>query len=209
MPMDARPTYLIHYGIKGQQWGRRRYQNEDGSLTAAGKEHYDVGGDSNPKSSTKKPSRYKRGRQYSKEEQEYANKDVERQKQQSKEYQDYDREVKRLQKKYGFDENGNQLYRDEYHSKDQIKNAKKRYYEMQENAESLVSVFEANANKKARDHIVKKYGHTAVDDIKHYNNVNSVAFIGSLGLFAIGMFSLYKDRKNEEYHRIASKIGHY
>ena len=32
--------YLIHHGIKGQKWGVRRYQNEDGSLTAKGKERY-------------------------------------------------------------------------------------------------------------------------------------------------------------------------
>lgn len=31
---------LYHYGIKGQQWGRRLYQNKDGSLTAAGKIRY-------------------------------------------------------------------------------------------------------------------------------------------------------------------------
>ena len=28
---------LYHHGIKGQRWGVRRYQNKDGSLTAAGK----------------------------------------------------------------------------------------------------------------------------------------------------------------------------
>jgi len=29
-------TYIAHYGIKGQRWGVRRYQNEDGSLTNEG-----------------------------------------------------------------------------------------------------------------------------------------------------------------------------
>lgn len=29
--------YLVHYGIKGQKWGVRRYQNADGTLTNAGK----------------------------------------------------------------------------------------------------------------------------------------------------------------------------
>ena len=31
---------IKHHGIKGQKWGVRRYQNEDGSLTAAGKKRY-------------------------------------------------------------------------------------------------------------------------------------------------------------------------
>lgn len=31
---------LEHYGIKGQKWGIRRYQNKDGSLTNAGKKRY-------------------------------------------------------------------------------------------------------------------------------------------------------------------------
>ena len=33
-------NYIKHYGIKGQKWGRRLYQNKDGSLTPAGKERY-------------------------------------------------------------------------------------------------------------------------------------------------------------------------
>lgn len=32
---------LAHWGIKGMKWGRRRYQNADGSLTPAGKKRYD------------------------------------------------------------------------------------------------------------------------------------------------------------------------
>lgn len=31
---------LYHHGIKGQKWGRRRYQNADGTLTEAGKRRY-------------------------------------------------------------------------------------------------------------------------------------------------------------------------
>lgn len=34
--------YLAHHGIKGMKWGVRRYQNEDGTLTAAGKARYGV-----------------------------------------------------------------------------------------------------------------------------------------------------------------------
>lgn len=32
---------LAHYGIVGQKWGVRRYQNDDGTLTNAGKKRYD------------------------------------------------------------------------------------------------------------------------------------------------------------------------
>ncbi len=34
---------LAHHGILGQKWGVRRYQNPDGSLTAAGKRRYALG----------------------------------------------------------------------------------------------------------------------------------------------------------------------
>lgn len=37
---DMSPDELYHYGVKGQKWGRRRYQYEDGSLTPAGRERY-------------------------------------------------------------------------------------------------------------------------------------------------------------------------
>ncbi len=37
---DFSSDYLEHHGILGMKWGIRRYQNEDGSLTDAGKKRY-------------------------------------------------------------------------------------------------------------------------------------------------------------------------
>lgn len=34
--------YLAHHGIKGQKWGIRRYQNEDGTFTEEGKKRYGI-----------------------------------------------------------------------------------------------------------------------------------------------------------------------
>lgn len=45
----TRTDELQHWGIKGQKWGVRRFQNEDGSLTPAGKERYDDDGPSEKK----------------------------------------------------------------------------------------------------------------------------------------------------------------
>lgn len=33
---------LTHWGINGMKWGRRRWQNEDGSLTEEGRRHYGI-----------------------------------------------------------------------------------------------------------------------------------------------------------------------
>lgn len=43
--MDSKNTLvpvseLYHWGVRGMKWGIRRYQNKDGSLTAAGKKRY-------------------------------------------------------------------------------------------------------------------------------------------------------------------------
>ena len=38
--LDEDENYLEHYGIQGQKWGLRRYQNDDGTLTEAGRLRY-------------------------------------------------------------------------------------------------------------------------------------------------------------------------
>ena len=40
---DNEGSYLAHHGVKNQRWGIRRFQNYDGSLTAAGKLRYSDG----------------------------------------------------------------------------------------------------------------------------------------------------------------------
>lgn len=43
MEVKKKPiSELYHHGIKGQKWGRRRYQNPDGSLTPEGKKRYGI-----------------------------------------------------------------------------------------------------------------------------------------------------------------------
>lgn len=37
MNQNYHSNSIAHHGVKGQRWGVRRYQNEDGSLTEAGK----------------------------------------------------------------------------------------------------------------------------------------------------------------------------
>lgn len=48
---------LKHYGITGQKWGVRRYENEDGTLTPAGKERYSKGQNENYREDQRKRDR--------------------------------------------------------------------------------------------------------------------------------------------------------
>lgn len=57
--------YISHYGIGGMHWGVRRFQNPDGSLTAAGKERY--GSDSVDQNHFKNPDGTKNYKKIKKE----------------------------------------------------------------------------------------------------------------------------------------------
>lgn len=79
MDENTKELCLAHFGIKGQKWGVRRYQNEDRTLTAEGKDRYRKESEYDSKSNTwkskdarhltdeelnKRNSRLQRERQY-------------------------------------------------------------------------------------------------------------------------------------------------
>ena len=53
---------LYHYGVKGQKWGIRRYQNEDGSLTKEGMKLLEAVGKKNGFTSTVDEEASKKGK---------------------------------------------------------------------------------------------------------------------------------------------------
>lgn len=60
--------YLEHHGVLGQKWGVRRYQNSDGSLTAAGKRRvYAQGADGGYESRNNRYKRSIQGAKYEKD----------------------------------------------------------------------------------------------------------------------------------------------
>lgn len=59
LPDSWRDDTLVHYGIKGQKWGIRRFQKEDGTLTSRGKARANKNSGRDSRKSNNSPSNKK------------------------------------------------------------------------------------------------------------------------------------------------------
>ena len=182
---------LYHHGIKGQKWGIRRFQNEDGTLTEEGKRRYGV---TDTGTGGNKKSRYGRGREISKAEQEFYNRELRKQKESNKESNEAKKESERLAKRYGLDADDGGGGDTERFSSETLRRAGDRYWAKQEDMAALEEKMSERSKKRATQLITKKYGKTAISDMQYYNNVNTFAFFGTVGAVLIGSH-LYKKFK--------------
>lgn len=155
---------LMHYGVLGQKWGERRYQNYDGTLTDEGRVHY-------ARKDRKKETMLRRGVAASKRELKDAAKIANPYKKQyDKTVRDYEHEKNRIRAPFNLGEKNTR--------ETDIKNA---LYRMNQAKETLNSkdlgVRMALSNLKKYDakyqdftkEMIQKYGYTNVRDLKRSN----------------------------------------
>lgn len=152
-------NYVIqHHGILGQKWGIRRFQNVDGSLTAAGKKRY-----SRSELKDIRNEKYK-----------YQS-DAEANDPRRKEMARLEKEAYDLASKYDFDQDdggGGSTEADQA--------AGRKYWELWEDYGALEDSIEMDSAKMATDHIIDKYGQTAIDQLKAQDTRNTIAALAAI-----------------------------
>ena len=140
------PDYLYHHGVLGQKWGVRRYQNEDGSLTAAGQKHYGI-------KEGKKANGYNLSVKLDKENMEAANeraKEISKMHKESMAKAKYDYKSKNISDPSNKKQNKLDYKEEKRKIKEQTKeNREKAVKENQRDAEAAVRVWSKNTSKGA------------------------------------------------------------
>ena len=134
---------LMHYGIKGQKWGVRRFQNEDGTLTTAGRKKYKM----DIKEENKKAFEYGKEASISSHAAAYA-------------------KNKSIKSQYKYKK---ALLKDRNMIKSSTQK-KRRYAEADAMSSKQLEAYARSAEKKAKEHcnsLIKKYGSENVKNIRY------------------------------------------
>lgn len=167
--------YLEHHGIKGQHWGERRFQNEDGSLTAAGRDRYHV------------------GEAREKERKEIADAEYKKLEKSNHAVRLVKKEQDRLAETYGLNKETGKIDPDKAWRMDKqeleaAREAKRKWKTLNDATEGERAKLRAKADERATKKLVEKYGEKSLKDIEYYNQENekrgkkTAAIVG--GIFA-------------------------
>lgn len=151
---DWEGDFLQHFGVQGMKWGQRRYQNEDGSLTSAGRAHYGLKGKRGARSTSRALRRLEKERAGAQTRADYYHKRIAKVSSKvekidkSNKVRDLANKKKELEKKLG-------VYGDDLDGWDP-KNGKKNYGIDQKQYDSIMKA--RSEYKKARDDYRSAYG---------------------------------------------------
>lgn len=163
----AKDYYLVHHGIKGQKWGVRRFQNNDGSYTAEGRERYGIG--------SKRPTNKQIKRLEDDLKEAYTHEHPLYKKMKS-----YENKAYALAGKYDFDQDdggGGTTKADQ--------EAGKKYMEYWEKYDELEQKISNDISKKVKKELIDKYGDEKINSIKIKDNIKGgIAIVGLLGVNA-------------------------
>lgn len=191
--------YLAHHGVKGQRWGVRRYQNEDGTLTEEGRKRYYVDADGNIQKISRKDKRAER-KEIRKIGREFAS---EKKKNRDEEFSKHRTEL--AAKAYYL--NSAKSRYDAWYKNDKdypfdIFGVKASYEKAEKDMNNFTQSLDAAAQKKTYDAMVKKYGKEKIGKVferseKIDKAINAGAAIAGSALVAGVVVSEVKKSKKE------------